>query len=97
MPGGLLMGLLTVTLGVNQHVSGLGITLLLTGCLAVWLPPDLRRAQRPALDRHLSEALTPFEDMPVLGPIFEQYCLTYLAILLVPLVVVAALPHQLSA
>ena len=28
---GLLMALLTVTLGVNQHVSGLSITLLLTG------------------------------------------------------------------
>ena len=28
---GLLMGLFSVTLGVNQHVSGLGITLLLTG------------------------------------------------------------------
>ncbi|MFP3852777.1 MAG: ABC transporter permease subunit, partial [Anaerolineales bacterium] len=28
---GLLMGLLSVTLAVNQHVSGIGITLLLTG------------------------------------------------------------------
>ena len=28
-PPGLLMGLLTVTLGVNQHVAGIGITLLL--------------------------------------------------------------------
>src|SRR5512146_2274463 len=28
---GLLMGLMTVSLGVNQHVSGLGLTLLLTG------------------------------------------------------------------
>ena len=28
---GLLMGFFTVSLGVNQHVSGLGITLLCTG------------------------------------------------------------------
>jgi simple sugar transport system permease protein len=28
---GLLMALMTVTLGVNQHVSGLGITMLCTG------------------------------------------------------------------
>ena len=31
MLSGLLMGLFAVRLGVNQHVSGLGITLLLTG------------------------------------------------------------------
>ncbi|MBI3361106.1 MAG: ABC transporter permease, partial [Chloroflexi bacterium] len=31
MLAGALMGLLTVTLGLNQHVSGLGTTLLATG------------------------------------------------------------------
>jgi general nucleoside transport system permease protein len=33
---GLLMALLSVRLGVNQHVSGLGITLLVDGSLFVW-------------------------------------------------------------
>ncbi|MFN8421602.1 MAG: ABC transporter permease [Anaerolineae bacterium] len=81
---GLLMGLLTVTLGLSQHVSGLGVTLLGTG-LALFVyrlafpNPDLP----PKLD-------APF---PVLGilpadsalaPIFNQTALTYLVFLLVP-------------
>lgn len=82
---GLLMGLLTVNLGVNQHVAGLGITLLLTG-LSLFsfrliygeprLPPSIQPFRR----------LSPFEGVPVLEPLFDQYLLTYLAVALVPLV-----------
>ncbi len=81
---GLLMGLFSVRLGVNQHVSGLGITLLLQavslfGFRFIFgepkIPPSTEPFQRIAL----------FGDTPILGPIFEQYLLTYIAILLIPL------------
>jgi ABC-type uncharacterized transport system permease subunit len=76
---------LAVQLGVNQHVSGLGITLLLTG-LSLFgfrliygeprIPPSIQPFDR----------LSPFGQMPILGPIFEQYALTYIAFALVPVV-----------
>jgi simple sugar transport system permease protein len=79
----LLMALLAVRLGVNQHVSGLGITLLLIG-LSLFafrliygeprVPPSIEPFGR----------LSPFDQTPILGPIFEQYALTYIAFALVP-------------
>jgi len=81
---GLLMGLLTVRLGVNQHVSGLGLTLLLTGIsLFAYRIIFGERSVQPSIDTF--PKLAPFGNLPVLGPIFEQYALTYLAIALVPL------------
>jgi len=80
---GLLMALLSVQLGVNQHVSGLGITLLLTG-LSLFgfrlfygeprVPPAIEPFNR----------IAPLGQTPILGPIFEQYTLTYIAFALVP-------------
>jgi len=80
---GLLMALLAVYLGVNQHVAGIGITLLLTG-LALYLfriifgeqqvPPKVE----PFPQWNLAGLLGP------VAPLFEQYTLTYLALLLVP-------------
>ena len=81
---GLLMALFSVSLGVNQHVSGLGITLLLQavslfGFRLIFgeskIPPSTEPFQRVTL----------LGNMPILGPIFEQYLLTYIAILLVPI------------
>jgi simple sugar transport system permease protein len=81
---GLLMGLLTVTLGLSQHVSGLGVTLLGTG-LALFLFrlafPD------PAIPPKLD---APFPQLPILPgtplePVFSQFALTYIAFALVPL------------
>jgi ABC-type uncharacterized transport system permease subunit len=83
---GALMGLLTVTLGLSQHVSGLGVTLLASG-LAFYLyrvvfgepstPPGIAPFE-PAPVPLLSE-------IPVLGPVlFTQYALVYVALLLVP-------------
>jgi ABC-type uncharacterized transport system permease subunit len=85
MLSGWLMALLTVRLGVNQHVSGLGITLLWTGFSLYGfrlifgepkIPPSVSPFQPVAL----------LGQMPVLGPIFEQQFLTYVAFLLIPLV-----------
>ncbi|MDX1664420.1 MAG: ABC transporter permease [Candidatus Promineifilaceae bacterium] len=82
---GLLMGLFSVTLGVNQHVAGLGITLLsislsLLGFRLVFGQQDVL----PSIDPF--NQLSPFANVPMLGPIFNQYLLTYIAFLvLVPL------------
>ncbi|HSF26727.1 MAG TPA: ABC transporter permease [Actinomycetes bacterium] len=72
---GALMGLLVVTLGVNQHVSGIGITLLLIGASEF-------------TNRLLfgGGALTQIDKFPLLlpdVPVLGQYLLTYLGFLVV--------------
>ncbi|MEW5961032.1 MAG: ABC transporter permease [Chloroflexota bacterium] len=81
----LLMGLFTVTLGVNQHVSGLGITLLSIGLSLFGFRLVFgESAVLPSIDPFAQFSI--FGDLPVLGPIFRQYLLTYLAFVgLIPL------------
>ncbi len=79
---GLLMALLTVTLGVNQHVSGLGITMLCIG-LSLFafrlnyggrsIPPSIESFQQ----------LAPFKNIPWLNTLTEQYLFTYVAFLVI--------------
>ena len=82
---GLLMGFFSVTLGVNQHVSGLGITLLCTGLSLLGFRMVFgERSVLPSIDPF--EQLAPFKGVPVLDDIFSQYLLTYIAfVILVPL------------
>jgi ABC-type uncharacterized transport system permease subunit len=81
---GLLMALLTVNLGLNQHVSGLGITLLMTGLsLFSFRLVFGERSIQPSIEPF--PKLAPLGNLPILGPIFEQYALTYIALALVPL------------
>jgi ABC-type uncharacterized transport system permease subunit len=81
---GLLMALLTVTLGLNQHVSGLGLTLLLTGLSLFFFRLILgEHSTQPTIKAF--PILEPFGDLPIIGPITQQYGLTYIAILLVPI------------
>ena len=79
------MGVLTVTLGLNQHVSGLGITLFATG-LALFAFRLLYggATSPPALDQAFPQ-IALFTGTP-LEPVFSQYALTYLALLLVPVI-----------
>lgn len=80
----LLMGLLAVTLGVNQHVSGLGITLLATGLTLFLFRLEYGgRSTPPALDEGFPQ-LSILSDT-ALEPIFSQYWLTYFALALVVL------------
>lgn len=84
---GALMGLLTVTLGLSQHVSGIGVTLLASGLAFFFyrlifgqpsVPPSVVAFQ-PVPIPLLSE-------IPGLGPVlFNQVALVYMALLLVPL------------
>jgi general nucleoside transport system permease protein len=81
---GLLMAFLTVTLSLSQHVSGLGVTLLGTG-LALFF---FRLAfADPKLPPRLNSSMPQLSILPgtPLEPIFSQYFLTYVALLLVPL------------
>ncbi|MEZ4556332.1 MAG: ABC transporter permease [Caldilineaceae bacterium] len=82
---GALMGLFAVTLGVNQHVSGLGITLLCTGLALYGFRLVFGESDTlPKIDPFAQ--LTPLGDGPVLGAVTKQYLLTYVAFLvLVPL------------
>lgn len=82
---GLIMSLLSVRLGVNQHVSGLGITLLMTA-LSLYLFRVIFGESRILPSIQPFKQLSVFPDNPVLGPIFSQYTLTYIAIALVPIV-----------
>ena len=82
---GLLMGFFSVTLGVNQHVSGLGITLLSIGLSLFGFRLVFGESSvLPSIEPFAQFSI--FGDLPVLGPIFRQYLLTYLAfIVIIPL------------
>jgi general nucleoside transport system permease protein len=84
---GLLMGVLTVTLGLSQHVSGLGVTMLCTG-LSFYLYRLIfgQPSQPPHVRPFATLPLPGLGDLPWLGPVlFNQFALVYLAFLLVPL------------
>jgi ABC-type uncharacterized transport system permease subunit len=84
---GLLMWFLAVVLGVSQHVSGIGITLLATG-LAFFFYRLIfgQPASPPNIVPFQPMPVPLLSDMPILGPIlFNQAPLTYLALLAVPL------------
>lgn len=83
---GLLMSFLAVVLGVSQHVSGIGLTLLATGLAFFFYRLVFGQPSAPP-------NITPFQplpvpllaDIPLLGPVlFIQTPLTYLALLAVP-------------
>ncbi len=84
---GALMGLLTVTLGLSQHVSGLGVTLLCSGLAFFGYRLIFGQPSQPPNVTAFATAPVPFlSDIPVLGPIFFNHVtLVYLAFLLVPL------------
>jgi simple sugar transport system permease protein len=84
---GLLMGLLTVSLGLSQHVAGLGTTMLCTGLSfygyrLIFGQPG----QPPHVEPFAPAPLGPLAELPWLGPVlFDHTPLVYLALLLVPL------------
>lgn len=82
---GLLMSLLAVRLGVNQHVSGLGITLLWTGFALFAFRLLFGDPTVPATIEPFAP-LSVLPDIPVLGPILSQQLLTYAALAFVPVV-----------
>ncbi len=76
------MGLLTVTLGLNQHVSGLGITLLATALSLFGFRVVFGESSvLPSIDPF--PQLAPLGRDGVISPIFTQYLLTYVAFLVI--------------
>jgi len=84
---GALHAALTVVLGLSQHVSGIGLTLLSTG-LAFFIFRLVfgQRSMPPSVQGFRPAPLPGLWDIPVLGPVlFNQFALVYLAMVLVPL------------
>jgi simple sugar transport system permease protein len=83
---GLVMALLTVVLGVSQHVSGIGMTLLATGLAFYFYRLVFGQPSVPPNVVPFAPLAVPLlADIPVLGPIlFSQTPLTYIALLAVP-------------
>jgi len=85
---GLLLGVFTVPLGLSQHVTGIGVTLLATSTayfIYRMILPDVdtppRIAPFPPLD------LAFLKPLPVLGPaLAAQTAFTWLALILVPVI-----------
>lgn len=87
MIAGLLMALLTVTLGLSQHVSGIGTTLLCSGLsfffyrLIFGQPSSI-----PKITAFETVPLPFLASIPVIGSIFfNQFALVYVAMLIVPI------------
>ena len=76
------MGFLTVTLGANQHVSGLGLTIALIG-LSEFANRLLLTGAESAPDRTADGAWNPLSGLGEVGVIAQQYGLTYVAFLVV--------------
>jgi general nucleoside transport system permease protein len=81
---GLLHALLTVPLGLSQHVTGIGLTLLATSMAyftyRIYLPT---MATPPRIAPFQPIAIPGLSDLPFVGPaLFQQTPLTYLAVAL---------------
>jgi simple sugar transport system permease protein len=81
MAFGLVHGLLTVPLGLSQHVVGLGITLLATSTASFAYRLALPEVSSPPRIEPFAPWPVPFlSDLPLVGPaLFTQTPLTYLA------------------
>jgi simple sugar transport system permease protein len=85
---GLLHAILTVPLGLSQHVSGLGITLFATSVSYYTYRtalPDV--SSPPRIEPFRALDIPILTDLPFFGPVlFQQTALTWLALLMVALV-----------
>ncbi|HMR30401.1 MAG TPA: ABC transporter permease [Geminicoccaceae bacterium] len=85
---GLVLGVFTVPLGLSQHVTGIGITLLATSLAyftyRVLLP---QATSPPRIEPFAPTAVPLLGELPFIGPILaQQTALTWLALALVPAV-----------
>jgi simple sugar transport system permease protein len=83
---GALHGVLTVALGLSQHVCGIGITLLSSG-LAYFFYRLIfgQQSVPPSIKGFGTLSIPILKDIPVLGPaLFDQFVLVYLAIVAIP-------------
>ena len=85
---GLIHAILTVPLGLSQHVSGLGVTLFATSVSYFTYRTALPNVSSPPRIEPFGALDIPIlSDLPFLGPVlFQQTALTWLAILMVAIV-----------
>lgn len=85
---GLLHAILTVPLGLSQHVSGLGITMFATSVSYFTYRTALPNVSSPPrIDPFQPLDIPVLSDLPFVGPVlFQQTALTWLALVLVALV-----------
>jgi ABC-type uncharacterized transport system permease subunit len=83
----LLMAFLAVYLGLSQHVSGLGITLFSTGlAMFIYRIHFGSPLVPPTVEPFTQVEIPLLSKIPVIGPsLFDQYVLTYIALLLIPI------------
>ena len=83
---GWFMAFLTVTLGLNQHISGLGITIFTSGLAYYTYRTVISSPLVPPTIKAFTTLKIPLLwKIPVLGPIFfNQHAITYIALLIVP-------------
>lgn len=83
---GLLMGVLTVSLGLSQHVSGIGVTMLCTGFAFFFYRLIFGQpGTPPSITAFQPVAIPLLADIPLIGPVlFNQFALVYLALIAVP-------------
>jgi simple sugar transport system permease protein len=81
---GLVLGVLTVPLGLSQHVAGIGVTLLATSLAYFTYRVALPNVATPPRIAPFEPVSIPgLSDLPFLGPaLFQQTPLTYLALVL---------------
>ncbi len=85
---GLIHAILTVPLGLSQHVSGLGVTLFATSASYFIYRTALPNVSSPPrIEPFRALDIPVLSDIPFLGPVlFQQTALTWLALILVALV-----------
>ncbi len=85
---GLLHGILTVPLGLSQHVSGLGITMFATSVSYFTYRTALPKVSSPPrIDAFQPLDIPVLSDLPFIGPaLFQQTPMTFLALAMVVLV-----------
>ncbi len=85
---GLIHAVLTVPLGLSQHVSGLGVTLFATSASYFAYRTALPNVSSPPrIEPFRALDIPVLSDLPVLGPVlFQQTALTWLALILVGIV-----------
>jgi simple sugar transport system permease protein len=81
-----LHGLLTVALGLSQHVCGIGITLLSSGLAYFFYRVVFgQQSVPPSITGFKTIPIPVLKDIPILGPaVFDQFALVYLAIAAIP-------------
>lgn len=85
---GLLHGILTVPMGLSQHVSGLGVTLFATSLSYFVYRTSLPAVSSPPRVEPFRALDIPIlSDLPFVGPVlFQQTALTWLALILVAVI-----------